>query len=189
MLRFFRRYGFKSILSVSLALFTILPLPADIFVGTNGQLTFSTPFDQKIYSTGIFKNHSGESPVLFGNLDLEQIFNICRTFRYVSDSDGDYWQSAEETEAKHSGDCEDKAIWLFSRLKMNGYESIRLVIGKYRPVDRQYHVWVTYQDPLGNEYLLDPTKQKHIWTMGQFSSDFYRPIFSFDGVNRYRHTA
>jgi predicted transglutaminase-like cysteine proteinase len=147
----------------------------------------STPFDHKLDHSGLFQAFRAES---IGTASMDQLnveFATARSFRYISDQD-DYWQSAEETSQRHAGDCEDKAIWLFERLTKAGFSDLRLVIGKYRVIDKELHVWITYTDN-GTTYLLDPSSQKKIWKSSDFSSEWYKPVYSFDGHNRYSYTS
>ena len=67
----------------------------------------------------------------------------------------DHWQTAKETKERGKGDCEDKAIYLWSLLKEAGLES-RMVIGKVNLKRGTYHVWVEYEID-GNKYILDPS--------------------------------
>ncbi len=139
MKKIFRNYIVRCVAVFGLWFVTGLELPSNVLAQTLGQITLFTPFDHKISASGVFsgsfkKFGAGQS------MDLRRLFDISRSFRYVSDPRGDHWQSPSETESRRAGDCEDKSIWLFSRLKMNGYQNLRLVVGKYRPTDRQYHV-------------------------------------------------
>ena len=144
---------------------------------------YSTPFDSKLMRPGLFELNTPKD----SNASIESLFRTARSFRYVSDGSQDYWQTAEETDSKRAGDCEDKAIWLFARLKQSAYNNVQLVIGKYKSIDINYHVWVTCTDESGNTYLLDPAIQKRIWTNESFASGFYTQVYSYDGVNRYRY--
>jgi hypothetical protein len=118
---------------------------------------------------------------------IDALFWKARTFAYVRERGRDEWQAPEVTERRKAGDCEDKALWLYTKLRDAGYENLRLVIGRFRPVDAVYHVWVTYEDGAGVTHLLDPTKQSRVWNLAHVSSGFYRPVFSYDGWVRYRH--
>ncbi len=152
-----------------------------------GFLILTTPFDNKVMSSGAF--FPLDAPVSSHSLDTsDALFEISRSFRYVSDEGRDHWQTPEETEAKGSGDCEDKAVWLYVQLKKNNVDSARLVIGRYRSIDRGLHVWVTMTDKDGRVMILDPSKQKRSWALTDFSERYYNPIYSFDGSNRYRHS-
>ena len=167
------------------ATFPIAADPALNEVSRQGLPTSWTPFDVKVRSVGVLDFHIPEGSA--HEESLEGLFFRARRFRYSHDFDGDRWQSAEETERKFSGDCEDKAVWLFTKLKEAGYPNVRLVVGKYRMHDASFHVWVTYASPAGVVYLLDAAIQNRIWEISAASSDFYHPFFSFDGRNRYRH--
>ena len=151
-----------------------------------GYLIQATPFDHKMDSAGALSLH-GFAPLLESVRSSDELFIQAHSIRYVPDGAVDYWQTPEETEQRWAGDCEDKAIWLYARLKQNGYFNARLVIGRYRPTDRSYHVWVSMPDGQNGVFILDPTAQKKIWKSLDFSEGFYRPSYSFDGINRYRH--
>ena len=141
----------------------------------------ATPYDQKLSRTGLLTF----VPIPLLNekesRSMESLFLRAKAFRYVKEGKGDIWQTPQETERKGSGDCEDKAVWLFYQLKQNGHENVRLVIGKYKSISAGYHVWVAY--------ILDPATQKRIWKSNDFPNEFYRPLYSFDGQNRYRHSS
>ena len=155
---------------------------------TSGRLIQATPFDGKISKTGVFNTEILENPTTTQSESVESLFFKASRFRYVSDNNGDHWQTPKETDQRQAGDCEDKAIWLFAQLKQNGYANTRVVIGKYRPFERKYHVWVTYTDNSGHAFVLDPAIQKRVWDTQSFSQEFYQPIYSFDGIHKYRHT-
>ena len=144
----------------------------------------ATPYDRKL-ATAHFFDFGGTGG---SSSSMESLFYVARSFRYASDGQRDYWQSPSETEARRAGDCEDKAIWLYSRLKENGFVDVRLVVGKYRQMDRINHVWITCSDPSGTSYILDPAKQKRPWREGNFATGLYIPAYSFDGQTRYKHS-
>lgn len=154
-------------------------------VGIGGSVIQATPYDHKMSQVGLLASHF---PV-HQTESAESLFMKARSIRYVPDNRGmDYWQSPGETESRWAGDCEDKATWLYAQLKKNGYHNVRLVIGSYRSINKGYHVWVTFGDAQNNIfYLLDPTAQKRIWPSADFSEGFYKALFSFDGITRYRH--
>ena len=163
-------------------------LMANIAYPMQGYWTPATPFDSKIMSSGAFFPLQ-DTIGLYPSETSEALFEIARSFRYVADEGRAYWQTPEETQAKRSGDCEDTAVWLYVQLKKNGYDSARLVIGRYRSVDRGFHVWVTLTGNDGRTFILDPTKQKRTWAISDSSEKYYKPVYSFDGFNRYRHSA
>lgn len=178
----------KVMLSTMVAVgMTSSSLMAHMAYPLQGYLIPATPFDNKIMSSGAFTPL--DAPIAVHNEASESLFEISRSFRYVSDEGKDYWQTPEETEAKGSGDCEDKSVWLYVQLRKNGYDSARLVIGRYRSIDRGFHVWVSLLNKNGDTLILDPSKQKRIWAVTDFSEKYYKPVYSFDGFNRYRHSA
>ncbi len=179
-----------------IALLSVLALSLEAFYfpaynySVNGMLTFATPFDHKLSTAGFFHFfHSNlYAPHNFAEeASLEALFHKARSFRYVREKRGDNWQSPEETERRASGDCEDKALWLYSGLKEKGYMNVRLVVGKYKSFYSQFHVWVVYTDDDGDAFLLDPATQKRIFKTTDLASNFYTPVYSYDGENRYKH--
>ncbi len=109
-------------------------------------------------------------------------------FRYKADGVGaDYWQLPFETEKLGTGDCEDKAIWLYSRLLKEGFDNVRLVLGNYRRNKSSVHMWVNwYHD--GRVYILDPTINDGIWRAEEYSKGFYKPLYSFYKDKKWKHS-
>ena len=91
------------------------------------------------------------------------------------------WQSADETSRAFSGSCADKAIWLYTHMRRNGYKNTTLIIGRYSPSSKVLHMWVTYQAPDGSVMLLDPTIQKKPWRQDAFPGKFYKRQVIIDG--------
>ena len=154
---------------------------------TQASLVPATPYDSRIAQAGL----SSISSRVGNAQSSESLFDKAKSFRYLKDRhDRDYWQTPQETESSWTGDCEDKSLWLFAQLKMNGFNQARLVIGRLDGSSRGLHVWVALMDENGAPlYILDPTLQKRIWKITDFSAGEYRPLYSFDGSNRYRHDA
>ncbi len=151
-----------------------------------GYLIPATPFDHNIASAIPFGGSIGTT--LQHSESMESLFLKAKSIRYVADEpSNDYWQTPQQTEARWAGDCEDKAIWLFFKLKQNGFSGVRLVIGRLRSVSRGFHVWVTLSTDQNDSYLLDPTSQKRAWKSSELPEGYYHPLYSFDGSNRYRH--
>lgn len=151
-----------------------------------GYPTPATPFDQKSALKAVLK--SGVRPVLTSaRKPISDLFWQARKFVYIDEGKKDTWQAPHLTESKRAGDCEDKAMWLYNQLRSNGYRNVRLVVGKYRSIDRTYHMWLTYSDSRGIVYLLDPSIQRRIWKQSKFGKGFYQPAFSYDENGRYRH--
>ena len=160
-------------------------LAAEVELDGHGRLISATPYDHQLKQTGILIAYGpGQN-----TRSADDLFNQARAFRYEADPAGqDYWQTPDETEARWAGDCEDKAVWLYAQLKDNGYRGVRLVVGRQNSVLQGFHVWVTLEDTGGTGfYVLDPTMMKRIWHSTDFPEGYYRPLYSFDGLNRYRH--
>ena len=110
------------------------------------------------------------------------LFRVSRAFHYRSDKRrADSWQSAEETVKSYSGDCEDKAIWLYTQMRRNGYDDVSLHIGKYAPSSRKFHMWVTTRDESGTLLLLDPTMQRKPWPIDSFPKKNYKSLHIING--------
>ena len=151
-----------------------------------GSLISATPFDKRVTSTGALDNDDF-GPIVTGVRSSEELFIQARSIRYVPDDARDHWQTPQETRSRWAGDCEDKAVWLYAQLKQNGYPNVRLVVGRQRSVDKNFHVWVSMPDGQGGSLVLDPTAQKKIWNHKDFLEGQYKPLYSFDGIHRYRH--
>ncbi len=169
-----------------LILAILSPLLTSAAQASDGHLVTATPFDNRVFSAGIFFDKKDISEPAARRSSIEELFAIAKSFRYVH-VPRSRWQTPEETQARGSGDCADKAGWLYSQLKKNGYENVRLVIGKYRSIDPIFHVWIAYTDDQGNSLILDPATQKRIWGSGQFGEGFYKALYSYDDQGRYRY--
>ncbi len=149
-----------------------------------GRLIPATPYDGRMMATGVMAIQSASQ----NSQNMDALFGQAKAFRYEPDARGnDRWQTPEETQERWAGDCEDKAVWLYAQLRKNGYNSARLVIGRQNPSSRSLHVWVTLGNEDGTFYVLDPTAQKRVWRSTDFSDGSYKPLYSFDGSDRYRH--
>lgn len=147
----------------------------------------ATPFDAKLASVGFFNRPKTATEVRTDQpQSVQNLFLVARSFRYSPHAADDRWQTPKETSAKGSGNCADKAVWLYTQMKRDGYDNVRLVIGKYNSTDPLFHVWVTYADTAGDIYLLDPTLQRQPWGEGAFPEGVYKALYSFGDGNRYR---
>ena len=100
---------------------------------------------------------------------------------------GDYrWKTPKEVDSSWTGDCKDKALWLYAKLKEAGVRDLRLVIGRKDRGSRQFHAWL-YLTLDGLAYLLDPTRSGDVWKQTEFGDDEYIPAYSFDGESAYSH--
>lgn len=133
----------------------------------------NSPFYQKLLAAGIF-----DVPMAYPEnpKPLILLFRMAKNFHYDSDGKGmDDWQSADQTLKSYSGDCEDKAIWLYTQLRKNGFENTSLHIGRYASDSRKFHMWVTVSGVDGT-ILLDPTNQRKPWPESAFPKKSYRSL-------------
>lgn len=160
-------------------LFMAAAVPADAEMSFGGAcLIQATPFYQKLLHAGVF-----DAPMPPDNTrSMALLFKMARSFRYKSDKKKrDAWQSADQTSQYFSGDCEDKAIWLYTQMRRNGYRDVSLHIGKYGPSSQKFHMWVTYVDTENRTILLDPTMQRKPWDVSAFPERNYRSSHILSG--------
>ncbi len=150
-------------------------------------LVSETPFDQRLDNAGFFNESkiNLDKPHKSKPRSANELFMIARSYRYVSNPENIRWQSAEETSLKGSGNCADKAVWLYTELKKNGYNNVSLMIGKYHSFDSIFHAWVVYVDKSEQTWLLDSAMQIQPWKAGDLPESFYVPFYSFSGEIRY----
>jgi predicted transglutaminase-like cysteine proteinase len=99
----------------------------------------------------------------------------------------DLWQLPEETEALGAGDCEDLAIWLYSKLLSEGLSNIRFTVGLAGSEENQsMHAWVTWYER-GEIYILDPSRRGGIFGPGQSGSITYQPYYSYYLNQKWHH--
>ena len=153
----------------------------------SGYPVSATPFDQKLNSVGFFNGPKTIISHFSHARSVKELFMIARSYRYLSNAANRPWQSAEETTLKGSGNCADKAVWLYTELTRNGYNDVSLVIGKYCPIDTKLHAWVTYVDKSEHTFILDSALQRQILKVEDFPEGFYIPLYSFSRENRYFH--
>ena len=140
--------------------------PADI----QGRVVPSTPFDMKY-------RH------------VEKLLERAQAFRYIPDARGqDHWQMPNETEVRGGGDCEDMAIWLYTKLLASGVDEARLCIGRKHSSDSEMHCWVMWPAS-GAYFVLDPTTRRGIIRTEDLSSDSYRPVYSYNKNQKFAHAA
>ncbi len=158
------------------------------FIFAEGIPVKATPFDAKFkFDDAVSMTSQGVKGAAPEPLKL--IFFKAKQLRYLKDEGRDHWQTPRETEINGYGDCEDKAIWLFKRLRETGYENVRVVVGKLKKSFHQYHAWVEYTDEKGIAHILDASTQTRIWRRHEISSSYFVPFFSYDEKARYMHPA
>lgn len=122
------------------------------------------------------------------NKKVKKYLKMASGFKYKNDSRGaDNWQLPFETEKRGAGDCDDKAIWLYSKLIKEGIDDVRLVLGNYKSGEFSVHMWVNwYHD--GQVFILDPTIDNGIRPAEQYLKDYYQPFYSFHKGEKRKHT-
>ncbi len=120
---------------------------------------------------------------------VKKLLKIASKFKYKVDRRGaDNWQLPFETEKLGAGDCDDKAVWLYSKLIKEGIDDVRLVLGNYKSGEFSVHMWVNwYHD--GQVFILDPTIDNGIRSAEQYSKDYYKPFYSFHKGEKWKHSA
>src|SRR3979411_721950 len=55
------------------------------------------------------------------------------------------WRTPAEVEAANSADCKGKAVALYSQMRANGAQNVRVIIGKRRHEDAATHAWLEWE--------------------------------------------
>ncbi|HRU04154.1 MAG TPA: hypothetical protein P5137_00095 [Candidatus Brocadiia bacterium] len=160
------RLLFASVALASVVGCASVSAPADM----QGHVVPSTPFDMKY-------RH------------VEKLLKRAQAFRYIPDARGqDHWQMPDETETRGGGDCEDMAIWLYTKLLASGVDEARLCIGRKHASDHEMHCWVMW--PAGGAYyVLDPTTRRGVMRTEDLPSESYRPVYSYNKNQKFAHAA
>lgn len=153
----------------------------------SGRTVDITPFDLKIMASG-FYGITSEAPES-GRRTVQQIFDQAAAFQYERDDHYDDWQEPSVTEKLKRGDCEDMAVWVYRELKKNGYENVRIMVGKFEVKDRNHHTWAVCAAPDGDDWIVDPALARKIWKRSDLLPEVYVPAYSFDGQSKYVHSA
>ncbi|MDD5350940.1 MAG: hypothetical protein PHQ12_12080 [Chthoniobacteraceae bacterium] len=104
------------------------------------------------------------------------------SFRYVFDAPY-LAQTPQQTEARHSGDCKAKSLWLASR--MND-ANVRYVIGKARRTSKISHAWLMWKAQ-GRWWILDPTNVPTPIPADSVGPDDYIVHYSYDRTGSFCH--
>jgi hypothetical protein len=90
----------------------------------------------------------------------------------------------QETAARHTGDCKDKALWLMDQIQD---PSARFVIGKMTRGARVSHAWVMWQHE-GKWWILDCTMLSRPIPADKAGVNEYVPLYSYTRTTAYRHS-
>ncbi len=122
--------------------------------------------------------------------NIKKYLEKAQKFKYKADLELfqilDYWQNPDEIEKNQAGDCEDKSLWLYSKLIGEGYSDIRLVIGKLRVDDKINHMWVIWQIE-GETFILDSTTKLDPIKLSDLPYQAYKPLYSYYKNQKWEH--
>lgn len=96
-----------------------------------------------------------------------------------------YWQTPVEVEMAQAADCKGKAIALYEKMRNNGANNVRVVIGKRHIYDSATHAWVEWETAEGG-YMLDPTFNETPVRTAEIYPMTYVPSYAYDGMHKYR---
>jgi hypothetical protein len=146
-----------------------------------GITTDHTPYDRYLTPVKeVFNSMHGEGATMD---KVQSLMREGRSFRYAHTEP--YVPAApQETAARRTGDCKDKALWLMDQLND---PSARFVIGKMTRGARVSHAWVMWQHD-NQWYILDCTMLSRPITVDKAGSNDYVPLYSYSRNAAYRHT-
>src|SRR6267143_2674501 len=76
------------------------------------------------------------------------------------------WKTPAEVAREPVADCKGKAVALYQRLRANGAQNLRLIVGKRRPTSRVTHTWVEWTTDSAT-YVLDPAINWSAYSLAQ----------------------
>jgi transglutaminase superfamily protein len=166
---------------VAVVLLMILSLPAVAQSLSRREVT-STPYDSYL---GSFRTVASKGAGL-GSLTGAVVHNLterANDFRYEH-IEAYRPQSPEQLEASGRGDCKDKALWLYAKLRAAGARNVQMVIGKKDTRSEEFHAWI-YLTLDGRTYLLDPTFSSSVVEASEFGAEEYIAVYGYDGAGTY----
>ncbi len=168
----------KALLTAALFLLTKLALSAAVDLGTS---TDHTPYDR--YMTPVkevLDSMHGEA----ASMDkVQSAMREGRAFHYAH-TEPYLPAMPQETEARHEGDCKDKALWLMNQIQD---PSARFVIGKMTRGAKLSHAWVMWQHD-GKWWILDCTMLSKPIAADKVGANDYVPLYSYSRTAAFRHT-
>lgn len=161
-----------------------LPKPATLTDRRDFDLqpTSFTPYDRYLGTVRTVISRVDERPATMATAC--ELVRTGRRFRYVI-TDPYRAQPPEVTEARNSGDCKSKALWLYDHL---GDPGAHFVIGKLDRRSRISHAWVYWRHD-GRWWILDPTDRVTPISADSVASHRYVPYYSFSRAGTFRHQA
>ena len=164
----------------SAALLLIAKLSAFAIVDL-GSTASQTPYDRYMAPVKqTFASMNGQGATMD---KVQALMREGRNFRYAH-TEPYYPALPQETAAKRTGDCKDKALWLINQLND---PSARFVIGKEKRGAAVSHAWVMWKNE-GQWYILDCTMTNKPMLADQVSMDKYVPLYSWTKGVSFHHT-
>jgi predicted transglutaminase-like cysteine proteinase len=103
---------------------------------------------------------------------FNSVFEQVSKLEYKREAAGeDYWQTEAETDKLGTGDCEDYAISLMTKLTRQGI-LCDMRVGKFHESDQENHAW-NRVNLEGKEYIVDAV-MKGIFPINRIPSSYYR---------------
>lgn len=87
--------------------------------------------------------------------EVDKIYEEVSSIIYKSDI-VDEWQLPNETIEKKTGDCEDKSILFYHKIKSSGNNKVRIIIGRTINETVSYHAWNEIEID-NTTYIVDTT--------------------------------
>jgi len=148
----------------------------------SGQRVSGTPYDRYMGPLRRVYARLGN-----GDLSIDEVraqLRIGRRFRYAYDSDEPYTPTAPAlTEARQSGDCKAKALWLARQV---GDRRAHYCMGRLRTSDRVSHAWLLWRND-GEWLILDPTWETEVASAERAVGRRWFARYSYNGSGSYVH--
>lgn len=168
----------KALLTAALFLLTKLVVSAAVDLGTS---TEHTPYDRYMVPVKeVLSSMHGEA----ASMDkVQAAMREGRAFHYAH-TEPYLPAMPQETAARHTGDCKDKALWLMDQIQD---PSARFVIGKMTRGAKLSHAWVMWQHE-GKWWILDCTMLSKPVAADKVGANEYVPLYSYSRDTAFRHT-
>ncbi len=143
----------------------------------------STPYDRQMARISPVlgaDRHTGRAPISLRLVN--QWIGGLRSIPYGFTTE---WKTPAETQSGEPADCKAKAVALYERMKENGANNVRLVIGRRTSTSRSTHAWVEWETESCN-YVLDPTINWVAYRSSDLGSRAYVPYYAFAENRKYR---
>ena len=144
----------------------------------------STPYDRQM---------SRIQPVLFTKAKAETKLSLGVVNHWIQDlrsipyGFSPEWKTPEEVATAPVADCKGKAVALYEKMRQQGVQNVRLVIGKRTWTSRKTHAWLEWGTE-GGTYVLDPTINWSACRADRVGKRDYIPLYAYAGARKYRAT-